>query len=248
MSQLMSHEQIAAGIAQVRLEIQRAAERSGRDPSTVSLMLVTKTVDSARVATAVQAGRCLLGENRVQELASKAPEVDRLLRVAGGGDAAGPKWHMIGHLQTNKVKALLGVPGVAMIQSLDRLALAAELDRRLLAMGKSLPVLVQVNTSGEPSKSGVAPEECLPFLRSLSAYVTLEVRGLMTIGAHTDDADRIRACFRLLRELRDRVADEGLSHVRLEVLSMGMSGDFGIAVEEGSTLVRVGSAVFGRRA
>jgi len=228
-------EQIRANLTHVRQRIAAACERVGRDPREVRLLLVTKTVPPERIRYAVEAGERLLGENRVQEALQKIPALQDLPI----------EWHFIGHLQTNKVKDVLTF--AQMVHSVDRLALVTALHKRLERLGRTLDVLVQVNTSGEPSKFGVPPEETLAFVRQVAAYPTLRIRGLMTIGALTEDTERIRACFRTLRQLRDLLVAADIPGVEPQILSMGMSSDFEIAIEEGSTLVRIGSAIFGPR-
>lgn len=213
----------------------RAAWLAGRDPADVKLLLVTKTVDAERVRQAIAAGQCDLGENKVQEGRRKA---EALI-----GEAV--RWSMIGHLQTNKVKDVLRFADE--VQSLDRMSLALALEHRLQFLGRKLDVLVQVNSSGETSKYGLAPDELMPFLKELETFDCLNVRGLMTLARFTPDKDEVRRCFRLLRSLREQ-AREALSWGnQLEHLSMGMSGDYEIAIEEGATIVRVGQAVFGPR-
>ncbi len=180
-------------------------------------------------------GEALLGENKAQEARGKFD----LLRSAGA------EWHFIGHLQTNKVKDVLRF--ATMVQSVDRLELARKLDGRLQFEGRSLDVLVQVNTSCEESKFGIAPEKALAFVREVARYDTLRIKGLMTIGLLSAEGEKVRKYFRLLSNLRDQIAREGIPGVEMRELSMGMSGDLEIAVEEGATIVRVGTAIFGER-
>ena len=219
----------------VRGRIAAAAERAGRSPGEVRLLPVSKTVPEERLRHAIAAGMHQLGENKVQEAKRKhANLIDE--EVA---------WSVIGHLQTNKARDVAAF--AAEFQALDSLRLAEALDRRLQAAGRSLDVLVQVNTSAEESKYGLAPDEVPAFLRQLPTYASLNVRGLMTLALFTSDAERIRACFDRLRELRDhaRAADPDL--IGPGELSMGMSGDYEVAIEEGATCVRVGQAIFGAR-
>lgn len=226
--------EFVANIAAVRARIDDAALRCGRNPSDVRLLPVSKTVPSERLRLAVAAGCHEFGENKVQEASRKAQEMADL-------DLS---WAVIGHLQTNKAKDVVAFADE--FHALDRLKLATTLDRRLQEAGRSLDVYVQVNTSGEESKFGLAPQDTLPFLRQLSAFASLKVQGLMTLAMFTSDTEKVRGCFRLLRELRDRAREEDL--VGPGGLSMGMSGDFPLAIEEGATLVRVGQAIFGARA
>jgi pyridoxal phosphate enzyme (YggS family) len=226
---------IAANVARVRERIAAACARIGRDAAEVALLPVTKTVPAERLRAAFAAGLTRFGENKVQEARAKA-EALADLPVA---------WSLIGHLQTNKAKYVARF--AAEVQSLDSLRVAEALDRRLQAEGRAIDVLVQVNTSGEASKYGLPPEDVPAFLRKLPAFSALRVRGLMTLAVFSSDARRVRACFVRLRELRDRLRQDAPPGAALAELSMGMSGDFEIAVEEGATVVRVGQAIFGPR-
>jgi PLP dependent protein len=226
---------IAGNLAKVRDRIVAATQRSGRPPGAVRLVLVTKTVPPERVLEAVHAGATDLGENKVQEGLGKAKALQ---------DQA-VAWSMIGHLQSNKAKEVLSF--ASEVQSLDRLSLATTLERRLQQAGRGLDVLVQVNTSGEASKFGLAPDEVLGFLKELPAYDALRPKGFMTLATFTPDEAEVRRCFRLLRDIRDRARNDAPQGTLLGDLSMGMSGDFEWAVEEGATIVRVGQAVFGAR-
>ena len=226
-------EEFAARVAAVRARIDAAAARAGRDPDEVRLLPVSKTVPSDRLRAAVATGMTLLGENKVQEAARKSQELVDL----------GVSWALIGHLQTNKARDVVAF--ATEFHALDSVRLAEALDRRLRAAGRGLDVFVQVNTSAEESKSGLPPEEVLGFLSELPRFETLRVRGLMTLAIRSDDAERVRACFRLLRALRDRARDQDL--IGPGELSMGMSGDYEMAIEEGATTVRVGQAIFGAR-
>jgi PLP dependent protein len=225
-------ETIAARLEAVRTRIQEACIRSGRAPSSVALMLVTKTVERERIDEAIKAGHRLFGENRVQEAVRKFSDEN----------ADGLEVHMIGHLQTNKVAAALRVASA--IHSVDRPQLVESLERRTSA-GTRMRVYLQVNTSGEASKFGVTPSGALELARRISDSPALELRGLMTIALLSADAERVRPCFRKLREIRDELLARGIPTAG--ELSMGMSSDFEVAIEEGATLVRVGTAVFGRR-
>lgn len=224
---------IEAGLAAVRTRIAGACRSVGRAPDEVDVLLATKTVPADQIARAVRAGARLIGENRVQELAEKDAELAGLPC----------KRHFIGHLQTNKVNQVLRY--VSCVQSVDRVETADRLQRRLETLDRSIDVLVQVNTSGEDSKFGVSPEDADDLVRDVARRDRLRVRGLMTIGLPAAYPELARPSYRTLREIRDRVQDvHGLD---LPVLSMGMSGDLEPAVAEGATMVRVGSAVFGRR-
>ena len=218
---------------EVRDRIARAAARSGRPAEAVTLVGVTKTVAAEVVAEAVAQGLSDLGENRVQEAQAKIAAVGRE-RV---------RWHLVGHLQRNK--AGRAVELFDRVHSVDDAGLAEALSRRAVAIGRTLPVLVEVNVSGEASKFGVAPADLEPLLERVAALAGLRLDGLMTVGPPVDDPGDARPGFARLRELRDRAGQRlGLE---LPELSMGMSGDYEVAVEEGSTMVRVGSAIFGAR-
>lgn len=231
----MTAPDVAANLSTVRRRIADAARRSGRAPDAVRFVLVTKTVTPERVLEAVRAGATDLGENKVQEGLGKAEALS--------GQPV--RWSMIGHLQSNKVKDMLRFASEA--QSLDRLSLASAIDKRLQHLGRGLDVLVQVNTSGEPSKYGLAPEEVLAFLKELSAFDALRPKGFMTLATFTPDEAEVRRCFRVLRDIRDRALNDAPQGAMLADLSMGMSGDYQWAIEEGATIVRVGQAVFGPR-
>jgi hypothetical protein len=211
-----------------------AAARSGRPASAVRLMAVTKTVDEARIREAVAAGVDVLGENYVQEARQK---IERL-----GTDVP---WHGIGHLQTNKARQ--AVQFFALIHSVDRIGLAEEINRRAAAAGRIMPVLIEVNVAGEASKSGVPLSQALPLVRAVSSLKNVSVRGLMTLPPWSDDPEASRPCFAALRRLRDQIRAERLEHCVMEELSMGMSQDYGVAIEEGATIVRIGRLIFGER-
>lgn len=220
-------------LAQLEARIAAAALDAGRDREAVQLLPVTKRVSSQRLRVAAAAGCVRFGENIVQEMQGKATELADL-------DVA---WSVIGHVQTNKAGVVARL--ASEFQGLDSLRLAAALDKRLQAEGRSLAVFVQVNTSGEDSKFGIPPAQTLDFLRQLQAFAALEVRGLMTLAVLSPDADRVRECFSILRTCRDRAREAQL--VGPGELSMGMSGDFELAIAEGATVVRLGRALFGSR-
>ena len=222
-------------VTAVRANIADAAQRVGRDPAEIRLLPVSKTVSEQRIRLAVAAGLHQLGENRVQEATRKYHALKDL----------DVEWSIIGNLQTNKARDVAAY--AAEFQALDRLRVAEVLHRRLEAAGRTLPVFVQVNTSHEPQKYGIHPDELPEFLAALAQYPTLKVQGLMTLAVFSEDADRVRQCFVLLRSLRDRMRAEAPELIGPGELSMGMSGDYEIAVEEGSTVVRVGQAIFGAR-
>lgn len=228
-------EQIRAHIAQVRDRMAAACERAGREPDSVRLLLATKTVEPERVRIAIEAGERLVAENRVQEVRPKFEALQDL----------DYERHFIGHLQSNKINAL--VPYVSCIQSIDRMSLATKLQKKLEREGETREVLIQVNTSGEESKFGLPPDQVEEFAREISRLDALKVKGLMTIGLFTDDVELARPSLSRLRELRDQVREMNLEGVQMDELSMGMTGDLEVAIEEGSTIVRVGTAIFGRR-
>ncbi|WP_026819071.1 YggS family pyridoxal phosphate-dependent enzyme [Arthrobacter castelli] len=223
-------------IAAVQSRITAAAERAGRDAAEIRLLPVSKTVPEDRIRLAVQAGCRSLGENKVQEAKRKHGNLSDL-------DVS---WSVIGHLQTNKAKEVAAF--ASEFQALDSLRAAEALDRRLQMAGHELDVFVQVNTSGEESKFGLPPGELPGFLAQLPQYTALRVRGLMTLAVFTPDTSRVRGCFALLRSLRDRARAESPELIGPGELSMGMSGDYETAIEEGATVVRVGQAIFGARA
>jgi pyridoxal phosphate enzyme (YggS family) len=225
---------LAANWAAVRERVDAACVAAGRAPSEVSILPVSKTFPAEALRAAVALGLHRFGENKVQEIREKAGPLS---------DCA-IDWVVIGHLQTNKAKDVARL--AAEVQSLDRWELAEALHKRLQIEGRTLDVLVQVKTSPEESKSGLDPAELPAFLDALDRLATLRVGGLMTMAVNSDDQDAVRACFRLLRDLRDQaVARRGKALPRL---SMGMSGDFAQAIAEGATEVRIGTAIFGRRA
>ncbi|MGB6059053.1 MAG: YggS family pyridoxal phosphate-dependent enzyme [Microthrixaceae bacterium] len=229
----MSSELLEA-LAAVEERISRAAARSGRDDSDVRLLLATKTVPGERVRLVLEAGYTLIGENRVQELVDKAPTLADIPHEA----------HFIGNLQRNKVNQVLRL--ASCIQSVDRISLARALSDRI-DPSAPLDVLIQVNTSGEESKFGMTPDMAGDFAREVAQLPGLRVRGFMTIGLFSTDEVPVRRCYEMLRGIRDEVvADQSMADA--SGLSMGMSGDLEWAIEEGATIVRVGTAVFGERA
>ena len=221
--------EIGANVARVRARIAEAAGRSGRRPESVLLVAVTKTVEVDRIREAVVCGLRVVGENRVQEARAKVPEVP------------GAVWHLIGSLQRNKVKEALRLFEV--IHSVDTLSLAQEISQRAGAADPAADVLIQVNISEEPQKHGVLPEHAERLVSEASRLPRLRVRGLMGMAPLVPAAEEARPFFRRLRELRDRLR-EALPHARLDDLSMGMTDDFEVAIEEGSTMIRVGRALF----
>ena len=229
---------IAENITQIRERIRSAAHRAQRDPDAITLMAVSKTFPPEAIRGAYEAGIRVFGENRVQEFAGKA----EALR-----DLANAHWHMIGHLQTNK--AAKAAELFQVIDSVDSLKLAEKLNDAARTHNRKLTVLIEVNVGGEAAKSGVPPNspELENILTSAARLEFLEIAGLMTVPPYTEDPQAARPYFRKLRELRDQIADRNLATVSMATLSMGMSHDFEAAIEEGSTCVRVGTAIFGAR-
>ncbi|MBU1745243.1 MAG: YggS family pyridoxal phosphate-dependent enzyme [Proteobacteria bacterium] len=225
---------VADNIRQIREIIAEAAGRSRRSPSAVRLMAVTKTVRDDRIVEAVRAGVDIIGENYVQEAKRKVETIGRP-----------GEWHMIGRLQTNKAKYAVRL--FDMIQSVDRLGLAVEIDRHARAAGLVMKILIEVNVAGEATKSGVPITEAVKLVRAVAPLPNLSVRGLMTMPPWFDDPEEARPFFRALRELRDRIETEGMPRVEMRELSMGMTGDYAVAIEEGATIVRIGRGIFGER-
>ncbi len=222
-------------IVRIKDRMAQACARVGRDPSEVTLLPVSKTFDDQAIRRAVSLGYKRFGENRTQEIAQKTP-------LLADCDI---QWVVIGQLQTNKAKDVARLAHE--LQSLDRLELAEALDRRLQLEGRAIDVLVQVKTSPEEAKAGLEPTGLIPFLKQISGFQTLRVKGLMTMAILSEDESAVRRCFAQLRQLRDQARQEAISGIELDRLSMGMSGDFELAIEEGSTEIRVGSAIFGAR-
>ncbi|EJN02815.1 YggS family pyridoxal phosphate-dependent enzyme [Herbaspirillum sp. YR522] len=235
--QALTVDDFRRNLARVRQRIEQACVRSGRDPATVRLLPVSKTVDCARVRLSCQAGCRELGENKVQEAYRKWQALSDLPDL---------RWSVIGHLQTNKAHLVARLAHE--FQALDSLRLAEVLERRLQLLGRGLDVFVQVNTSGEASKYGLPPAEVIRFVRELAVYPALRVRGLMTLAVFSPDRARVRQCFVLLRQLREQLCQELAGGAQMTQLSMGMSGDMELAIEEGATVVRVGQAIYGARA
>ncbi len=228
-------ENIRENIESIRKRIADAAKRAGRDADEIKLIAVTKTVDVDKVEEAIAAGALDAGENKPQELARKYEVLGDKIR-----------WHQIGSLQTNKVKYI--IDKVCMIHSLDREGLAEEIDKRASKIGRVIDCLVQVNISGEESKHGMSREEVEPFVRLVAEkYPNIKIKGLMTMAPFDAERDEIRKVFRDLKELSDEINNMNIGNVEMKELSMGMTNDFEIAVEEGATMVRVGTAIFGKR-
>ena len=225
---------ITRNLAQINERIRAAAERAGRDPASVRLVAVSKTRPAADIIAAFKAGQTVFGENYIQELVTKLTEVREAVQ-----------WHVIGHLQSNKVKYIAG--RVALIHSVDRISLAQEIDRQWSKLGKVCDVLIQVNIAGEATKSGTTEAGAIQLVRECALLPSIKVKGLMTMPPFFDDPDAARPCFAELRRLSEAISAQQIAGVDMVELSMGMSGDFEAAVQEGATLVRIGTAIFGER-
>ncbi len=225
---------IRENIEVIKQKVANAAERSGRNPSDVLLLAVTKTIDNERIREAVDAGLNELGENKVQEIMDKYDTLERDV-----------KWHMIGHLQTNKVKYI--IDKVKLIHSVDSLKLAEEINKRAAKAGVVMDILVEINVADEESKFGITCEIAEDIVRQMSLMENIRVKGLMTVAPFVDDAQLNRPVFKRLRQLLVDINDKKIDNVNMDVLSMGMTGDYEVAIEEGATIVRVGTGIFGPR-
>ena len=226
---------IAANIEQIRSRIRAAALRSNRDPESVQLVAVSKRMPAEAVEAAQQCGQLLFGENYLQDAREKINQLD-----------PGLQWHFIGHLQSNKAKTAAELFQV--IETVDRLKIARLLNKHAASLNKSLDILIQVNVGREPQKAGILPEDAPALLREAQSFSNLNILGLMTMPPYGKQAEDSRPWFRKLKQLADACAEQGLFADNTAVqLSMGMSGDFTVAIEEGATLVRVGTAIFGQR-
>jgi pyridoxal phosphate enzyme (YggS family) len=225
---------IRDNLSRVLERIDRAATRAGRESGEIKLVAVSKTVEIARIREAIEAGVTILGENYVQEARRKIEEIGHEIQ-----------WHMVGHLQSNKAK--YAVTLFDYIHSIDGLSLAREIDRRAEQKGRKVKALVEVNLSEETSKFGIGSEAAMDLIHQVAALENISIEGLMTMPPFFDEPEKARPYFVRLRELKDRIRKEGIEGVRMDELSMGMSGDFEAAIEEGATMVRVGTAIFGER-
>jgi pyridoxal phosphate enzyme (YggS family) len=229
---------IAENLARLRERIAQAARRANRNPDEIRLMAVCKTFPVEAIREAHDAGQRLFGENRVQEFADKWPHLR---------DLAGTEWHMIGHLQSNKAR--MAAELFHWVDAVDSIGLGQKLNAAAAKAGKTLSVLLELNVGGEESKSGLRPDGdgIDELLTAAAGWNNIEIRGLMAIPPFNEDPQAARPFFRVLKQYRDRIAARNLARVRMDVLSMGMSHDFEVAIEEGSTCVRVGTAIFGER-
>lgn len=234
MAETLVPEQVKKNLLKVKERIVSAAERVGRDPLGIVLVGATKSVDVERIRAAIEAGLEHIGENYAQEAWAKYQQI---------GDAV--TWHFIGHLQTNKAK--LVVRFCKFVQSLDRLALAEELNRRAEKVGRVIDCLVEVNIGGEETKSGVSPEEVEQLVFEASKFPNIRIVGLMAMPPYLPEPEKVRPYFRRMRELFERLKALNLPNTEMRYLSMGMSHDFEVAIEEGANMVRIGTAIFGPR-
>lgn len=230
------NEEILQNIASIQERINHACLKSNRNPDEVKLLLATKTVSPQRIKIALQAGHTLIAENKVQELKEKYSALKEISHTN----------HFIGHLQTNKIKEILRYD-VTCIQSLDRIDLAEKLQQRLAYEDKTIEALIQVNTSNEESKFGVAPSNAIELVKQVAQFDRIKIKGLMTIGLFSAESEKVRPCFRLLKNIQQEIHSLHIPNVEMKELSMGMSGDLETAIEEGATIIRVGTAIFGQR-
>jgi pyridoxal phosphate enzyme (YggS family) len=231
---LVEMPSIRDNLLRVLERMDQAANRAGRDAGEIKLVAVSKTVGGARIREAIEAGVTILGENYVQEAREKIEEIGH-----------GIQWHMIGHLQSNKAK--YAVTLFDYIHSIDGISLAREIDRRAEQKGRRVRALVEVNLSGESSKFGIGSEAVMDLIHHVGTLKHISIEGLMIMPPYFDEPEKARPYFIRLREFRDRIQKEGIEGVRMDELSMGMSGDFEAAIEEGATMIRVGTAIFGER-
>lgn len=229
-------ESIVENLKIILERIESACHKSNRNPDEVRLLLATKTVSAENIKIAIKAGQTLIAENKVQEVKEKYESLKSIPHDS----------HFIGNLQSNKIKDLLKCD-ISCVQSLDRLDLAQKLHQRLLFENKTIEVLIQVNSSNEESKFGVHPGQAIELIQQVSKLETLKIKGLMTIGLFSAETEKVRKYFQLLKEIQEKVISLNIPNVDMKELSMGMSGDLETAIEEGSTIVRVGTAIFGQR-
>ncbi|HIT88059.1 MAG TPA: YggS family pyridoxal phosphate-dependent enzyme [Candidatus Coprocola pullicola] len=226
--------EIQQNINQIQKRIEAAAQRSGRKKEDILLLAVSKTIDVERIKEAVACGLKELGENKVQEILEKYEPMGEEV-----------KWHLIGHLQTNKVKYI--IDKVKLIHSVESLKLAEEISKRAKKANKVMDILIEVNMAAEESKFGVAPEDTLSLIQKIALLDNICIRGLMTVAPFVENSEENRECFRRMKQLSVDINAEKIDNVYMDILSMGMSNDFEVAIEEGATIVRVGTSIFGRR-
>ncbi|MDO6743616.1 YggS family pyridoxal phosphate-dependent enzyme [Tenacibaculum soleae] len=228
-------ESIIKNLKIIRNRIKQACEKANRKPEEVRLLLATKTVSSEHIKFALQQGEILVGENKVQELKQKYNAINELK----------PEIHFIGHLQSNKIKDV--IKWASCIESIDNISIAKKLEKRLIFEKKEIDIYIQVNTSLEKSKFGIAPDEAINLVKEISKLKNIHIKGLMTIGLLSSKSTEIRKCFQILKQLQQDINNLNILNAKIDELSMGMSGDLEIAIEEGATIVRVGTAIFGER-
>ena len=226
--------EIQQNINQIQKRIEAAAQRSGRKKEDILLLAVSKTIDVERIKEAVACGLKELGENKVQEILEKYEPMGEEV-----------KWHLIGHLQTNKVKYI--IDKIKLIHSVESLKLAEEISKRAKKANKVMDILIEVNMAAEESKFGVAPEDTLSLIQKIALLDNICIRGLMTVAPFVENSEENRECFRRMKQLSVDINAEKIDNVYMDILSMGMSNDFEVAIEEGATIVRVGTSIFGRR-
>jgi pyridoxal phosphate enzyme (YggS family) len=227
-------ESVEEKIKDIWSRIEKAGEKIGKNKQDIKLVAVTKTVEVERIKEAIKCGIKIIGENRVQEAELKFGQITEKVEK-----------HLVGHLQTNKAKKAVEL--FDFIQSVDSQRIAQEISRRASQTGKVMDVLVEINTSGEKTKFGIDPHEVLPFLKSISNLEGIKIKGLMTIGLFSDNPEDTRPCFKKLKSIFEKIKSENIPHVEMMYLSMGMTSDFEVAIQEGSNLVRVGTGIFGPR-
>ena len=239
-------DEICENINEVKRNVEKACEKAGRDPREVTLCAVSKTKPVEDIEAAMEAGQTLFGENYVQEIVAKYETLGGSTETnSSDASAEKPQWHMIGHLQRNKVKYI--IDKVTLIHSVDSIALAAQIEKEAAKHDLVMPVLLEVNIAGEESKWGFTREETMEAAAQIGAMPHIKVAGLMTSAPYTEDAESNRVHFRNLKILFDELKTAKISGVDPTVLSMGMTGDYMVAVEEGSTMIRVGTGIFGAR-
>lgn len=227
-------ESIRNNISIVKEEVKKACLKSGRNSDEITIIAVSKTIDTERINYAVECGLLNLGENKVQEVMDKHDSVDKNV-----------KWHLIGHLQTNKVKYI--IDKVELIHSVDSVKLAEEINKRAEKNNLIKDVLVQINVAMEETKFGINIEDAIDFVKSISVFNNIRIKGLMTIAPYYEDTEMVRPIFRQLKEKFDQLAQMNIPNTEMKYLSMGMSNDYKIAIEEGANMVRIGTAIFGKR-
>jgi len=225
---------IVDNINSVKQRLRKSCEKVGRDPDEIILVAVSKTFPAEAIRIAVENGIQHIGENRVQEAEGKFQQLGKIAQ-----------WHLVGHLQTNKVKKALQI--FDFIHSLDSFHLAQEISKRAVQMQREIDCLVEVNTSGETTKFGVEPDQALELVKMIAPLPGIRLKGLMTIGAFLPDPEQVRPCFQLLKQIQQKILDAGIDNVEMKYLSMGMTNDFEVAIEEGANMIRVGRAIFGER-